>query len=216
MRKLVIGLIGASALAFASAASAQVAISSTPGSSTYTGPTPTYDFDTALTTPPTTGGTIEPAGNHGLNEAQPMGSTGNYYAAGPDAGSPGFIDFSSIAAIGSLSFIWGSADTYNTLDVMARDGVTVLASFSGSMFNGGVGCTLCADSNPIVTLTFSGADQTNFGGLRLSSSQNAFEVDNFVVTGVPEPATWALMLLGFGGIGFAMRRSRKPALAQLA
>ena len=26
---------------------------------------------------------------------------------------------------------------------------------------------------------------------------------------VPEPATWAMMLLGFGGIGFAMRRGRK-------
>lgn len=30
---------------------------------------------------------------------------------------------------------------------------------------------------------------------------------------VPEPATWALMLLGFGGIGFAMRRKRTAALA---
>lgn len=35
---------------------------------------------------------------------------------------------------------------------------------------------------------------------------------------VPEPATWALMLLGFGGIGFAMRRSRNQsgALMQVA
>jgi hypothetical protein len=33
---------------------------------------------------------------------------------------------------------------------------------------------------------------------------------------VPEPATWALMLLGFGGIGMAMRRRRRPALAQVA
>ena len=33
---------------------------------------------------------------------------------------------------------------------------------------------------------------------------------------VPEPATWAMMLVGFGGIGLAMRRRRKPALAQLA
>ena len=33
---------------------------------------------------------------------------------------------------------------------------------------------------------------------------------------VPEPATWAMMLMGFGAIGFAMRRRRRPALMQLA
>jgi hypothetical protein len=33
---------------------------------------------------------------------------------------------------------------------------------------------------------------------------------------VPEPATWAMMLLGFGGMGMALRRSRKPALLQIA
>jgi hypothetical protein len=26
--------------------------------------------------------------------------------------------------------------------------------------------------------------------------------------GVPEPATWAMMILGFGAIGFQMRRKR--------
>lgn len=36
-------------------------------------------------------------------------------------------------------------------------------------------------------------------------------------TAVPEPATWAMMLLGFAGIGVSMRRRRRPAgLAQLA
>ena len=30
-----------------------------------------------------------------------------------------------------------------------------------------------------------------------------------VTPAVPEPATWAMMLLGFGGIGMAMRRSRR-------
>jgi hypothetical protein len=30
--------------------------------------------------------------------------------------------------------------------------------------------------------------------------------------GVPEPSTWAMMLLGFGATGFAVRRSRRKAL----
>jgi hypothetical protein len=37
-------------------------------------------------------------------------------------------------------------------------------------------------------------------------------------SGVPEPATWAMMLLGFGAAGTAMRRSRRrtTAIAQIA
>jgi hypothetical protein len=36
------------------------------------------------------------------------------------------------------------------------------------------------------------------------------------IRAVPEPSTWGMMLLGFAGIGMAIRRRRKPALAQLA
>ena len=31
----------------------------------------------------------------------------------------------------------------------------------------------------------------------------------FAVTGVPEPTTWAMMLFGFGAVGFSLRRNRK-------
>jgi PEP-CTERM motif len=35
----------------------------------------------------------------------------------------------------------------------------------------------------------------------------------WAVTTVPEPSTWAMLLLGFAGIGFlAYRRNTKPAL----
>jgi hypothetical protein len=36
------------------------------------------------------------------------------------------------------------------------------------------------------------------------------------VGGVPEPATWGMMLLGFGAMGFALRRRGAKPLAQLA
>ena len=36
------------------------------------------------------------------------------------------------------------------------------------------------------------------------------------VAAVPEPATWAMMLIGFGAIGFSMRRRPRATLAQVA
>ena len=40
-----------------------------------------------------------------------------------------------------------------------------------------------------------------------------FVVSNVSVAGVPEPTTWAIMLVGFGGLGVAMRGSRRKQAA---
>jgi hypothetical protein len=51
---------------------------------------------------------------------------------------------------------------------------------------------------------------------------NDFAVDDIslstesIVNGVPEPSTWAMMLLGFGAIGWAVRRQRSRASLQVA
>jgi hypothetical protein len=66
--------------------------------------------------------------------------------------------------------------------------------------------TLAADTTYRFMYTFN----TPEGGGTVSGNSS------FYVAGVPEPATWAMMLLGFGGIGFAMRRRRRPVLAQIA
>jgi hypothetical protein len=55
--------------------------------------------------------------------------------------------------------------------------------------------------------------------ITLSNGMGSSDAQIFATGGgaVPEPATWALMLLGFGGIGMAMRRSRRStALMQIA
>jgi len=60
-------------------------------------------------------------------------------------------------------------------------------------------------------------DNAAVGSIHLTDTQGYSNAVLYRATGaVPEPATWAMMLLGFGAIGMASRRSRKPVLAQIA
>lgn len=53
-------------------------------------------------------------------------------------------------------------------------------------------------------------DNATAGSIHLTDTQGYSNAVLYRSTGaVPEPATWAMMLLGFGGIGMAMRRSRR-------
>lgn len=73
------------------------------------------------------------------------------------------------------------------------------------------------------TTTFSNA---TFASLGLTVGTYVFSAPHDTITvnietpaaaALPEPATWAMMLLGFGGIGFAVRRKRSTeTLAQVA
>jgi PEP-CTERM motif len=57
----------------------------------------------------------------------------------------------------------------------------------------------------------------SFHGMQLGGDDTAYidAVTLSSATAVPEPSTWAMMLLGFGAIGFALRR-RKSAVTTLA
>ena len=46
------------------------------------------------------------------------------------------------------------------------------------------------------------SDRTPFSNFTAYSSQNAFEFD----MATPEPSTWAMLMLGFGGLGYAAFR----------
>ncbi len=211
MKKLLSCTVAAVAMAaMSSGASAAIVISDVqPGGAPYTGPAPTFDFD--LETPPVTDGIIK-TGSSG-NGAQPLGSTGNYYSVGPSTNSPGEVDLSGIVTpISQLSLLWGSVDTYNTLSFIDSMG-TVLASFTGSdIIAANFGNQVLPGSNPVVYFGISGADRFNVAGLRLTSTSEAFEIDNIAVqAAVPEPATWLMLLLGFGFIGGMMRRGSQSS-----
>ena len=222
------------AVGMAGTANATVSVSVAPGAGTYAGPTPTYDFDTptttpvtipAGTTPPGPGGIVVGGSQAGLY-AQPLGSTGNFFSSGPSTTDNSVVLLNGLGDILNLSFIWGSIDTYNTLTFTDAAGNPLLGaqySFTGTQIAGMIpafatGNQTAADQNPLVTFLFSGGDEAIVRGFQLSSSgTNAFEIDNIAVNGVPEPGTWAMMLLGFGAIGLGMRRRKgAQALPQIA
>ena len=61
-------------------------------------------------------------------------------------------------------------------------------------------------------------NDVSFSGSGALTAQTVLSQDiNGYVIAVPEPASWALMLLGFGAVGLTMRsRRRKTVLAQVA
>jgi hypothetical protein len=187
------------------AANAAVVVSSVDGT-TAVQPTPYYDFDGS--NPTGSAGYI--VANDPNTHAAPAGGSGLFYSVGPSTTSTGTLDFRNFSKIGSITFLWGSVDDYNVLDVLDRS-LNVLAGYTISGGDSGVAPSGGNQGlSRLVTLTFD--NPTQIGGLKFTSGQNAFEVDNFSFRGVPEPGTWAMMILGIGFAGVAMRRRQTIAV----
>ena len=113
------------------------------------------------------------------------------------------IDFGVQAR--SFSFDLGSIDTYNTIQLIFLTPAQGQSAWTGAdMTNVSFGDWFAAASNRRVTFTAINGERIT--GVKLISSQNSLEVDNFAVNAVPEPETWAMMMLGFGLVGATARR----------
>jgi hypothetical protein len=214
MKKLALALMTTVAtLSLASAADATVTVTATPGCAVYCGPPVTFDFDTTF--PLTLGGGIVGPGSTDGQFAQPLGSTGQYFSVGPSTSTPANVTVGT--DIASFSLIWGSVDTYNLLTLNTLAGSYMFdGAYIASLIPGFAdGDHTSPTSNPIVTFTLTG-DDTQAVNFNMVSNTNAFEIDNISISAVPEPATWAMMLFGFGAIGIATRRRRKSGVPQLA
>ncbi len=127
--------------------------------------------------------------------------------------------------------------TYSTSTCLSTGGVlsagTFLIDFGGDQFggtfNGGATPTDVAgisDTSWLFTIlsgtgrfadasgTFDGSGVTD---ARTRPSQILINFSgNIAAPAVPEPGTWALMLVGFGAVGAAMRRARRQTTPQIA
>jgi hypothetical protein len=108
----------------------------------------------------------------------------------------------------SLSIYWGSIDGNSNLNSLAVtvDGYTLTGADLITLGALGAGDQTSPADNQWVTIAGLGA----FTQVSFSSTSNAFEFS--LGSGVPEPSTWAMMGLGFAGLGFmGWRGSRKTA-----
>jgi hypothetical protein len=131
------------------------------------------------------------------NGAQPFGTSGNYLSV--LGGGSVDISFSSRT---SISFFWGSVDSYNSIVFHTASGDQLLTGNAVAPLLPN-GCQNSAACNGYVTFTSDSA----FTSVTLSSSGNSFEITN--ISAVPEPSTWAMMILGFLGLGFFGYRKSK-------
>ena len=111
--------------------------------------------------------------------------------------------------LASISFYWGSIDLYNKVDVLDTNG-NIIFTISGGMLPPSNGNQALPSTNR--RINFTAGPNERIGGLKFTSTGVAFEFDDFAADVVPEPASWAMLIMGFGLVGAAARR-RKAAVA---
>ncbi|MBJ6122797.1 PEPxxWA-CTERM sorting domain-containing protein [Sphingomonas mollis] len=193
--------------AIASPASAATFVTQLGSAASFAAPAGTaITFDGALPTgfslTPTNSSIV--SGDLANQYAQPAFSDGSRYLAVLNGGS---AVLQSTTGFDSVSFFLGSIDSFNSVQLLSTTG-QVIGTFAGSLFTANAnGNQDIPQTNRRVTFTRSAGDAM-IGGINFISGGNSLEVDN-VVFAVPEPSTWALMFLGFGMVGTAMRYRRR-------
>lgn len=147
------------------------------------------------------------------------------FNAGGNVSTPGVAGpVTSYTGSGSLNFVClsscGTIQDLNSLLIGPQPITNFVSLTNGISFNL-IGITSVTRTPGFLDVTANGTfnvagfDPTP-GIFYLSTQASGNTTFSAAATAVPEPSTWGLMLLGFGAIGFAMRRRRRPVLAQVA
>lgn len=146
------------------------------------------------------GGTLFSGTQPQIHDA-PAGDATTYVAV---LGGPGVATLTTPTTITALSMYIGSVDNFNSINFYTGSN-TLINTISGTnlrTFAGGSSTVNVADGRFFFDLTGQNVDKITFG-----STSNSFEIDN-IAASVPEPGVWAMMMLGLGGLGYALRRRR--------
>jgi hypothetical protein len=143
------------------------------------------------------------------NSAWPGTDTpaGSYYAFIQSGGSVNqqfTADATGTFVLDFLAAGRNSAEPFsgNQLFEVLLDGATI---FSGSTTQGQ---PFTAQTTMPFALVMGNLYSLSFHGLSFNADETAY-IDDVGLTAVPEPGTWATMLLGFGAAGVAFRRRKR-------
>jgi len=193
MRKLILGMVGASALAFAStAANASVTLGTAIGSS--------------CSGVGCTAGTATATVTDNVNIPNKVQFDDTNTGSGSQTGWFNFFVTPSMLGTFTATAATNPASTLTLFELLTGGTSST------------VGSTLVT-STPGTQLTYGGLVAGQWYTFRYTanmSTAGSISGNATFYPAVPEPATWGMMLLGFAGIGFVLRRQRRPALAQLA
>ena len=144
------------------------------------------------------GGTVRNGSGSGY--AAPHGDTTDYLAV-----AGGQSATLNTPLLQSFSMYIGSVDSYNHITFKGANGYeeTVSGADLVALANGDQSS---AGTNRRFTFDF-GKERVN--QVIFHSDNDAFEFDNIAAGAVPEPATWAMLIAGFGLVGASMRRRKK-------
>jgi hypothetical protein len=123
----------------------------------------------------------------------------------------------SILFTSAVNSIGGYITGNEIVTLSAYDGATLLGTIatSGPNYVGSGGTP-----NEFLQLLFPTITSAVFSGA--TGIENTYTLDDLTVggtitvNGIPEPATWAMMLIGFGAVGASMRRRRRSPAAAIA
>jgi hypothetical protein len=142
--------------------------------------------------------------------------------AGPVLSGLGTLGFPASEAIGegAFSILFPTLQSEFGLRLTGGNGGNAFISFFGS--DGTILGSATLSNVPLISsFGFTSAGGANIRGVSFWNEDvtgvGLAGIRFNVATGVPEPGTWLMMLLGFGAIGTAIRRSARPRfLPQLA
>lgn len=162
------------------------------------------------------------AGSQSGVAAAPAGVTGMYGFVSTQAGQPASATLNT-PALQSISFYWGSVDGHNRISLFGSGG-QLLGQFSGGQLPAITGNWFQSETNRRVG--YLAAKDDWIRAIRFEANGTAFEFDTIAAqavpefgsssaaAAVPEPASWALLIAGFGLVG-AMQRRRMPMAGRL-